>query len=84
MVVVSGGGARNPELMRRLGLAFAPVPVVTSDAVGLSADFKEAIAFALLASARLDRVHGQPARGHRRRADRCCSARSPSAEPARP
>lgn len=55
-VVVAGGGARNPELMRRLAVAMAPIPVVASDARGLSADFKEAIAFALLASARLDRV----------------------------
>ena len=57
-MIVSGGGVHNPDLMRRLGLAMAPVPVVTSDAVGLSADYKEAIAFALLASARVDGVHG--------------------------
>jgi anhydro-N-acetylmuramic acid kinase len=55
-VVVAGGGARNPELMRRLAAVMAPIPVVTSDDRGLSADFKEAIAFALLASARVDRV----------------------------
>ena len=55
-VIVSGGGARNPELMRRFAAAFAPIPVVASDAVGLSADYKEAIAFAMLASARVDGV----------------------------
>jgi anhydro-N-acetylmuramic acid kinase len=55
-VVVSGGGARNAEMMRRLAVAFAPAEVVASDVVGLSADFKEAIAFAMLASARLDGV----------------------------
>jgi anhydro-N-acetylmuramic acid kinase len=55
-VVVAGGGARNPDLLRRLGVAMAPVPVVTSDVRGLSADFKEAIAFALLASARMDGI----------------------------
>ncbi len=54
-VIVSGGGARNPEMMRRLAAAFAPVELTASDRVGLSADFKEAVAFALLASARLDR-----------------------------
>jgi anhydro-N-acetylmuramic acid kinase len=48
----------NADLMRRLGLAMAPVPVVTSDALGLSADYKEAIAFAILASARVDGIHG--------------------------
>ncbi len=57
-VVASGGGARNPELMRRLALAMAPVPVRTTDEHGLPADFKEAIAFALLASARIDRIPG--------------------------
>jgi len=55
-LVVSGGGARNPELMRRLVLALAPLPVTTSGKYGLPVDFKEAIAFALLASARLDRI----------------------------
>ncbi|MFO1037380.1 MAG: anhydro-N-acetylmuramic acid kinase [Geminicoccaceae bacterium] len=55
-LVVGGGGARNPALMRRLGEHLAPVPVTVADARGLSADFKEAIAFALLASARIDRI----------------------------
>jgi anhydro-N-acetylmuramic acid kinase len=58
VLVASGGGARNRELMRRLAGALAPVEVVTSDACGLSCDYKEAIAFALLASARID---GRPA-----------------------
>ncbi|MFO1049705.1 MAG: anhydro-N-acetylmuramic acid kinase [Geminicoccaceae bacterium] len=57
-LVASGGGVRNPDLMRRLAAAMAPVPVVASDARGLSADYKEAIAFALLASARVDGVPG--------------------------
>lgn len=55
-VVVSGGGARNGELMRRLAVALAPTPVTTSDRYGLPVDYKEAIAFALLASARVDGV----------------------------
>ena len=57
-LVVSGGGARNRELMRRLALALAPLPVATSDRYGLPVDFKEAIAFALLASARVDGIPG--------------------------
>ena len=57
-LVASGGGVRNPTLMRALGDAMAPLPVVTADARGLSAAFKEAIAFALLASARVDNVAG--------------------------
>ena len=54
-VVVSGGGARNPEIMRRLAARFAPVAVHPSDAYGLPVDAKEAIAFAVLASDRVDR-----------------------------
>jgi anhydro-N-acetylmuramic acid kinase len=57
-VVASGGGARNPELMHRLRVAFAPVPVRTTDEHGLPGDFKEAIAFAFLASARIDGIPG--------------------------
>ena len=55
-VLVSGGGARNTYLLQRLAAAMAPIEVATTDACGLSADFKEAIAFALLASARIDGV----------------------------
>jgi anhydro-N-acetylmuramic acid kinase len=54
-VMVSGGGARNPEIMRRLAARFAPLPVRPSDAYGLPVDAKEAIAFAVLASDRVDR-----------------------------
>jgi anhydro-N-acetylmuramic acid kinase len=55
-VVVSGGGARNPELMRRLRARLYPWTVEPSDGVGLPVDFKEAILFAVLASLRLDLV----------------------------
>ncbi len=54
-VVVSGGGARNPALMSRLASRFAPLPVRPSDQYGLPVDAKEAIAFAILASERIDR-----------------------------
>lgn len=53
-VMVSGGGARNPEIMRRLAARFAPIAVRSSDAYGLPVDAKEAIAFAILASDRID------------------------------
>ncbi len=56
-VMVSGGGSRNPILMAGLAAAFAPVPVQPSDNFGLPVDAKEAIAFAILAS---DRVDGRP------------------------
>jgi anhydro-N-acetylmuramic acid kinase len=48
-VFLCGGGSRNLYLKRRLQMHLAPVPVLTTDEVGLSADFKEAIAFAVLA-----------------------------------
>jgi anhydro-N-acetylmuramic acid kinase len=54
-VVVSGGGARNRAMMARLADRFAPVPVRGSDHHGLPVDAKEAIAFAILASERVDR-----------------------------
>lgn len=48
-VLLCGGGSRNLYLKRRLQNHLQPVPVLTTDEVGLSADFKEAIAFAVLA-----------------------------------
>ena len=53
-VAVSGGGARNPEVMARLAARFTPIPVRSTDAHGLPAEAKEAIAFAILASERID------------------------------
>ncbi len=53
-VIVSGGGSRNPVLMEGLAEKFSPVPVQTSDVLGLPVDAKEAIAFAILASDRVD------------------------------
>lgn len=47
-VIVSGGGARNPALMHRLG-ALLGVPVETSGAWGIPADAREAVMFAVLA-----------------------------------
>ncbi|MDF5720410.1 MAG: anhydro-N-acetylmuramic acid kinase [Rhizonema sp. PD37] len=48
-VLVCGGGSRNLYLKSRLQILLTPVPVLTTDEVGLSSDFKEAIAFAVLA-----------------------------------
>jgi anhydro-N-acetylmuramic acid kinase len=57
-VVLTGGGARNPTLVARLQELLAPLPVVTGGALGVDAEAKEALAFAVLAWAH---VHGIPA-----------------------
>ena len=48
-VIASGGGVRNPALMRALDEALAPIPLETTNAYGVDADAKEAVLFALLA-----------------------------------
>lgn len=48
-VFLCGGGSRNLYLKQRLQSLLGKIPVLTTDEVGLSADFKEAIAFAVLA-----------------------------------
>jgi anhydro-N-acetylmuramic acid kinase len=48
-VLLCGGGSRNLYLKQRLQFLLTSIPVLTTDEVGLSADFKEAIAFAVLA-----------------------------------
>jgi len=48
-VVVTGGGASNPVLLRLLAEALAPRPVIGGRSAGIDPDAKEAIAFAALA-----------------------------------
>ncbi|BBD60934.1 hypothetical protein NIES2109_37340 [Nostoc sp. HK-01] len=48
-VFLCGGGSRNLYLKQRLQSLLKTIPVLTTHEVGLSADFKEAIAFAVLA-----------------------------------
>src|SRR5947207_1157349 len=54
-VLVAGGGARNPALMERLKDALAPEigRIETTDAYGVPAAYREAIAFAILGAYRL-------------------------------
>lgn len=55
--LIGGGGARNPTLMRMLRSELAPIVVRPVDDFALSADAKEAVAFALMGYATL---HGWP------------------------
>jgi anhydro-N-acetylmuramic acid kinase len=47
-VLVGGGGARNPELIRALAARFAGIPVEPFDAAGVPAEAAEAMAFSLM------------------------------------
>lgn len=50
-LIVSGGGVRNPQLMAYLAAYLPEVAIYSSDELGVNADAKEAIAFAVLADA---------------------------------
>jgi anhydro-N-acetylmuramic acid kinase len=52
-VVVTGGGARNPALVKAIGAELAPVTLAGEGALGLDPDAREAAAFAVLAWAHL-------------------------------
>lgn len=53
-VILTGGGARNPELVRSIRAELDPVPVrVGAEALGMDPDVREAAAFAVLAWAHL-------------------------------
>lgn len=56
-VYVGGGGADNPTLMRMLAESLPDAQVFRSDAIGMPADAKEAIAFAVLA---YETIHARP------------------------
>ncbi|MEO5817446.1 MAG: anhydro-N-acetylmuramic acid kinase [Gemmatimonadaceae bacterium] len=57
-VLVSGGGAKNPVLVRMLAEAAAPLPIVAFDARYFDGEAKEAVAFALLAHLHLEGIPG--------------------------
>ena len=57
-VIATGGGGRNPELMRRLQRELGDVPLRMGDALGLNPDAKEAVAFAALAWAHVNAIPG--------------------------
>ncbi len=57
-IIIGGGGAYNPTLMRMMEERMAPIPVKRHEDYGLSSDAKEAVAFAVLAN---ETIHGLPA-----------------------
>lgn len=57
-VLVGGGGRRNRYLMQRLQVNLPEVQIYPTDEMGLNADFKEAIAFAVLAYWRSQKIAG--------------------------
>jgi anhydro-N-acetylmuramic acid kinase len=57
MLAAAGGGVRNPVLMRRITELLPGVEVLTTDRLGVPADTKEAVAFALIGWAT---AHGLP------------------------
>jgi anhydro-N-acetylmuramic acid kinase len=56
-VYVSGGGAMNPHLMESLQARLEPVPVMSSEGLGVPSEAKEALLMALLAN---EHVMGTP------------------------
>ncbi|WP_036477163.1 anhydro-N-acetylmuramic acid kinase [Myxosarcina sp. GI1] len=57
-VLLCGGGSRNLYLKQRLRSRLTATEILTTDDVGLNADYKEAIAFAVLAYWRLNSIPG--------------------------
>ncbi|MBD2462483.1 anhydro-N-acetylmuramic acid kinase [Oscillatoria sp. FACHB-1407] len=57
-VLICGGGSHNLYLKQRIQANLELIPVCTTDDVGLNADFKEAIAFAVLAYWRMQDIPG--------------------------
>jgi anhydro-N-acetylmuramic acid kinase len=57
-VLLCGGGSKNQYLKQRIQARLNAIPVLTTDDVGVSADLKEAIAFAVLAYWRLNQIPG--------------------------
>jgi anhydro-N-acetylmuramic acid kinase len=57
-ILLCGGGSRNSYLRQRLQAELTSAHISTTDEVGIDADFKEAIAFAVLAYWRVQGIAG--------------------------
>ena len=59
-VVLTGGGSRNKTLISMLQAELPGTPILTIDELGIPAQAKEAVSFAMLAIARLDGTPSNP------------------------
>lgn len=57
-ILLCGGGSRNSYLRHRLQAELTSAQIITTDEVGIDGDFKEAIAFAVLAYWRVQGIPG--------------------------
>ncbi|MEO3752120.1 anhydro-N-acetylmuramic acid kinase [Streptomyces sp. B6B3] len=80
-LVVSGGGCRNPVLMRGLRAATPGVRLLPSDDLGAPADDKEAIAFALIGWCTAHGLPGSSPAGTGAREARLLGSLTPGAGP---
>ena len=55
-MIVAGGGARNVTLLNMLAEELPSVKIAPIDALGIDAQAKESLSFAMLAAARIDHV----------------------------
>jgi anhydro-N-acetylmuramic acid kinase len=81
LLVVSGGGCRNPVIMKGLRDALAGVTIALSDDYGAPADDKEAIAFALIGWYTAHGLPGTMPAGTGARASRILGTLTPGSGP---
>jgi anhydro-N-acetylmuramic acid kinase len=55
-IILTGGGSRNRTLVRMLQEQLPEARILTIDELGIPAEAKEAVSFAMLALARMDAV----------------------------
>lgn len=55
-LIIAGGGARNAAIMQTLARQYPDRPIMLTDSLGLPAQAREAVAFAILGCATVDRV----------------------------
>ena len=66
MIYASGGGVKNPTIMREIRQRIpAHIRLTTSAEIGIPPEYKEAVKFATIAYSTMNRIPGNiPAAGH--------------------